>query len=175
MSFYCSSQKTRLDDSEKLIKILQSFHTRENWKPLDIVSTHFSIFNNTLSASWLGHITWDFFTCYSCLCIVPKKRHKIIFFDIQKHIVPESLHSILYRMVWKFSLGHNKRHKKCTPLSFTNSDSSQFQYSKTVALRNQNIGSDVPKRAWISLFRLRFLFIATDTYFLKMHLRYFHF
>ena len=31
-----------------------------------MLNKNFSFFSNTLSASWVAHITGDFLTCYSC-------------------------------------------------------------------------------------------------------------
>ena len=42
------------------------FHTRENSNMFSITSKYFSLFDNKPPASWVAHITRDFFTRYSC-------------------------------------------------------------------------------------------------------------
>ena len=68
--FYCHSRETWLGNSKKPIWIDQSrFYiscTCENFKMFNITSNYFSFFNNKTPASWVAHITGDFFTCYSC-------------------------------------------------------------------------------------------------------------
>ena len=43
------------------------FYTSKNSKILNIISKYFSIFSNTLPATWVVHITRNFLIFYSCL------------------------------------------------------------------------------------------------------------
>ena len=46
---------------------------------LNITTKYFSFFNNKPPVGWVGHITRDFLTCYSCSIIVPWTDKMIAF------------------------------------------------------------------------------------------------
>ena len=52
---------------QKPIKTVQFFTRRKIQKILNIISKYFSIFSNTLPATWVVHITRNFLIFYSCL------------------------------------------------------------------------------------------------------------